>query len=131
MILNDLDDFAWKANNGQLPMRVFADWQENELNLSAKEVDFFGPPLHLLELDVQSRHLLLLEHQIGCETERILPDGCLTQLFHEERIENVSFLSLLFRKHEVLNELQVEQDESIIQVLLRCEFLEISVEHLD
>merc|ERR1711959_506880 len=103
-------------------MRVFANWQENEFNLSVEEIDFFGPSPHLLKLDFELGDHLFLKYHIGHIVERVLLYGRLCKLFHKEGVENVSLLSHFLRQYIVLNELHVEEYESIIQVLLWGKF---------
>ena len=52
MALNDFCHLARLANDGEQPMRVFTDGQEDVLDLSVEKIDILGPPSHLLELDV-------------------------------------------------------------------------------
>jgi hypothetical protein len=116
------------ANDCKTPMFVFANWYKDMLYVPIEQVNAARPPLHLVELDVKllghavHLRLVVLHHQPS------LIDVLRYQL-HEVRVENVHFLVLLNGEHEVLEELEEEEDESVVQVHAGFESIEITYEN--
>lgn len=119
MLVDEVASQLGVANDGQAPMLVLADRHEDVLYLTVEQVDVPRPPLHLVELNVVPPAILLSIHQRKV-TRQVLRDH-----LHEIRVEKVDLRDLFLCQHEVLQELQEEEDEGVVEVNRGLQALEV------